>query len=205
MRELAESLLALAASEWGVAALIAHGYLESFILPVAHDLFLVTVALAEPHLSFIYSAISTLSSVLGLATGYAIGLWGGQFVLVRLVGPRMVIFAKRKIHRYDSWAIALACFTPVPVRVFAVVAGAVKLNFKKYIFIGMAARGLRFFLIGALIFFFGETIREWILEYMTWVMLGIFALLIIAGLIWHFVKTKVVEREAVGEPDPVQK
>jgi len=195
VKEFANHLLELAASPWGPLVLILHGYLESFVLPVAHDLFLITVALANPGASFAYAAMSTLSSVLGIVTGYAVGHFGGKYFLIRLIGPKTVVFIKQKIHKYDAWAIAIACFTPVPVRFFAVVAGIVNLNFRKLILIGLMARGLRFFLIGALIFFYGETIRHLILEYIGHVMLLILLICILGVLLWKGVKRFIIARQ----------
>jgi len=198
MREFAEYLLELAATPLGPIILMIHGYLESFILPVAHDLFLVAVSLGKPENSFLYAAMSTTVSVLGIMTGYVIGVYGGKPLLVKLINPRLIIQAKKKIHKHDFWAIAIACFTPIPVKVFAIIAGIVHLNFRKLVVVSIMARGLRFFMIGTLIYFYGETIREWVLSYMGWTMSLIFISMLVGAFFWKRIKRTMVKKEPYG-------
>lgn len=162
--------------------MVLHSFLESFILPLAHELFLIPVALAHPKLSFVYALMSTTASVMGMSVGYYIGSTGGKSILTRFINPKIFELAKREIHRYDAWAVALACFTPVPVKVFALVAGAVHLNYKKMIVIAFFSRGARYFLVAVLLYFYGATIREWLLDYMNIMMLVLF----VAGAIAYF-------------------
>ncbi len=115
--------------------------------------------------------------------------------MLKFIKPRLFILAKREIHRYDVWAVAIACFTPVPVKVFAVVAGAISLPYKKMIIIAFFSRGARFFLVSTLLYFFGEEIKKWILDYMDWVMIGTFVFMIFSALIWKGVQHFLIKKE----------
>lgn len=203
MREFAEHLLELAATPWGPIVLFAHSYMESFFLPVAHDLFLIAVCLAKPELSFVYALVSTIASTLGIATGYAIGKWGGHPILVKLFSKRIVDKAETFIHKYDFWAIAFACFTPVPVKVFSILAGTVELNFKKLIPVAFVFRGLRFLTVSTLMYFYGEQAREWILHYLNTFFGALMAVMLIGFILLRIVKHRhdKEDRENAKLPD----
>jgi len=195
LREFAEYLLDFASTGWGPLVMVLHAYFESFILPVAHELFLIPVSLAKPHLSLVYALMSTTASILGIATGYFLGKRGGRKILIWMIKPKLLALAKREIHKYDAWAVAIACFTPIPVKVFALVAGASRLNFKKMIVIAFLSRGARYFLVAGLIFFYGHTVREWILDYLNWVMVGLLILTVISVLAWKWVTRLLLQKE----------
>lgn len=160
-------LMEWASTPWGPMILIAHSYLESFVLPLPHDPILMTVALADPERSFIYATMSSLASALGLTTGYTIGrLTRKTRIAGKIRANKHFIEIETLINRYHRWATFIACFTPIPDKLYCAIAGLMKLDFKNFILIGLLARACRFFLVGGLIYFFGEPIRDWILHSM---------------------------------------
>jgi len=199
LREFAEYLFEFVATPWGPLTLVLHGYLESFIVPGPHDIFLIALCLAVPKLSFVYALMSTVSSVAGIATGYGIGRFGGRKLLVKLVKPRMLVLVKREFHKYHAWAMAIACFTPLPIKVFALAAGAFGVPFKSTMIVSFFSRAARFFLISTLFFFYGERIKVWVLDYMNWVMIGIIVFIIIGFVIWHFISNILMKKNKVDE------
>ena len=195
LREFAEYLLDFASTGWGPLVMVVHSFLESFILPLANELFLIPVCLARPHLSLLFALMTTTASVLGITVGYLLGKRGGRTLLIWMVRPKILALAKRQIVKYDTWAIAIACFTPVPVKVFALVAGAARLNLKKLIPIAFVFRGARYFLVCLLIYFYGATVREWLLNYMDWVMIALFVVTVAGFLIWKRVTQYMLQKE----------
>ena len=195
LRNFAEFLLEFAASGWGPAVMVAHAFLESFILPLAHELFLIPVSLARPNLSLVFALMSTIASTLGITVGYFLGKRGGRKLLLWMVKPKLLALAKKQINKYDTWAVAIACFTPIPVKVFALVAGAARLNLKKMIPIAFISRGARFFLVCLLLYFYGQTVREWILDYMEWVMIGLLLFMVASVLLWKYVTQWLLKKE----------
>ncbi|HCM43085.1 MAG TPA: hypothetical protein DIS66_07235 [Candidatus Omnitrophica bacterium] len=181
--KLALQLLEWAATPWGSLVLIIHSYLESFILPLPHDPILMTVALADPKYSFVFAAMSSLDSALGLTTGYTIGRLTRKTPLAcKIRANKHFAEVEGIIQRYHRWATFIACFTPIPDKLYCAVAGIMKLDFTNFILIGLLARACRFFMVGALIFFFGEVLRDWILHSMKWFLLGFVAL----GVVLYF-------------------
>jgi len=199
MRQFAEYLLDFVATEWGPVVLVTHAFLEAFILPVTHELFLIPIALARPHLSFVFALASTIASTTGIMVGYGLGRLGGRPILMRLFKPRVVATAKDYIHRYDAWAIAIACFTPIPVKVFALVAGATEMSIRKMIVIGFISRGLRYFLVVALIYFHGNAVREWILTYINWVMGILLGAMVLSIIGWKWIERLILRKNIKKE------
>ncbi len=199
MRHLAESLLELAATPWGIVALVVHAFFGAIILPLAHELFLIPVALAKPQWSFFYALVSTTLSVLGGAVNYGVGRWGGEKVIHKFVKPKLFLLIQKEIHRYDVWAVVIAYFTPIPDKLFALVAGAVHLPLKKMLIIAFLARGARFFLVCMLIYFYGYQIRAWLLDYLNLAMMLFLALMIFAAFSWKLCERYFFRKEHIPE------
>lgn len=198
MRAFAEYLLEFAATGWGPLILILHAFLESFILPIGHDVFLITVSLARPKWSLVFALLSTIFSTLGNIVGYKIGQWGGYNLLRRFVKPDILALAEVEIKKYDTWAIAIACFTPFPDKVFSPVAGVLNIDFRKFVWVIFFSRAARFYLVSLLLFFYGEAMREWILDYLGWVMMGLLVFMIASAVAWRIFTRYLMRKEHVG-------
>lgn len=197
MREFVEYLLEFAATGWGPLILVVHAFLESFILPVAHDVVLITVSLARPKWSLVFALMSTIASTAGNVVGYKIGHGGGYSLLRRFIKPTTLALAEHEIKKYDTWAIAIACFTPFPDKVFSPVAGALNIDFKKFVWVIFCSRALRFYLVSFLLFFYGESMREWILDYLGWVMVAILFFMILSAVLWKFFVRYLMAKEQI--------
>lgn len=184
LRPIVEFLLELAATPWGVMALILHGYLEAFILPGPHEAFLIPLCLSKPKMSLIYALLSTTFSTLGILTGYCIGRWGGHRILKKIMKAELLEKAEYEIQKYDFWAIAIACFTPLPVKVFGLLAGTFRLSVPKLALVAFISRGARFGLVAVAIYFYGESAKEIILKYSDWIMIGLLIFMGFSYFVW---------------------
>jgi len=194
LREWAEHLLELAGTPWGPVILVSHAFLESFILPVAHDFFLIAVSLAKPKMSLVYALMSTIASTLGNMVGYAIGNKGGKPLLDRMIKGKTLLMAKELLHRYDVWATAIACFTPFPDKVFSVCAGAFHLNFRKFVVVVFFARAARFYLVAFAVFFWGARARDFLLEYLPGIMIGFLVFMLVSAAGWKIFEKWLARR-----------
>jgi len=185
LREWAETLLDLAGTSWGPLILVTHAFLESFIMPVAHDFFLIAVSLGRPKLSLLYALMSTVASTAGNMVGYQIGKFGGRPLIERVVKFRTLKLTKELLHRYDAWATAIACFTPFPDKVFSLCAGAFHINFRRFVVVIFLARAARFYLISVLLFFYGAAVREFLLKYLSAIMAGLLIFIAASSVAWH--------------------
>jgi membrane protein YqaA with SNARE-associated domain len=137
--------------------------------------------------------IVTLASVLGGAFGYIIGhflWWKGaaeysgiaHFFFTHIPGFSEGVFESMQAQymKYGFWIVFTAGFTPIPYKVFTISSGAFDLNFFTFMFASTVSRGVRFFLVAFLIFWFGEPIRAFIDKYFNWLAL-LFTVLLVGG------------------------
>ena len=85
--------------------------------------------------------------------------------------------------KYNFWIVFTAGFTPLPYKLFTIAGGMFGINFPMFVIASVVSRGLRFFLIGWLIWKYGQPIKAFIDKYFnllatlfTVVLIGFFAL-----------------------------
>jgi membrane protein YqaA with SNARE-associated domain len=90
-------------------------------------------------------------------------------------------------RQYDAWAVGMAGFTPIPYKVFTIAAGAFKINFPVFVLASIAGRAGRFFLVAALIYRFGPSVKDFIERYFNLLTFVFFALLILGFVVIRYV------------------
>lgn len=191
LHELLSSLLSwvesFAATPYGGWALFAIAFAESSFFPIPPDVLLIALCLGQPDLSLFFALICTVASVTGGMLGYGIGFWGGRPVLKRLFNPQKIRAVESYYDRYNAWATGIAGLTPLPYKIFTVSGGVFAINFKIFVIASVLARGLRFFAVATLIYFYGESVRAFIERYLN--LLSILVVVILIGGYWFFART----------------
>ena len=127
--------------------------------------------------------------VLGGGIGYAIGLYGGRPLLYRFFNDDKIHAVERLYDRYNAWATGIAGLTPIPYKVFTIAGGAFKVNFTVFVVASAVSRSLRFMVEGALLFFFGAPIRDFLFRWFNWLSIA-FVILLVGGF-WFLVNMTV--------------
>ncbi len=166
LRRLYDWLLSLAASPHALWVLAVVSFVESSIFPIPPDVLLIPMVLAAPRRAFTIASVCTIASVAGGAAGYLIG-WG----LFEQVGRPVLGFYGMEVqfevfraqyNAFGAWAVLIAGVTPFPYKVITILSGATGLSFTIFMLASLIARGLRFFLIAALLWRFGPPVRDFI-------------------------------------------
>lgn len=166
---------------WWLAALF---FIESsfFIIPV--DPLLILFCVENNKRSFYYARIATIASVVGGLFGYFIGavLWQliGPFMLKWIISKPTFYALVAKYKMYQTWAVLIAGFTPVPYKAVTISAGFCALPLIPFIFYSTLARGARFFLVAGLIRVFGERAKVFIDTYFNYLVVA-FVLIVIGS------------------------
>jgi len=168
---------------YGFSGLFILAFIESSFFPIPPDILLIILALASPEQAYFLALIATIGSVLGGILGYYIGFAGEKLILEKLFVKKKLRRIHNLFNKYESAAVFIGGFTPLPYKLFTIAAGVFYLDFKKFIIASILSRGLRFFLIASLISFFHEGIETFILEYVN-VLSIIFGVLIIGYFIF---------------------
>jgi len=146
----------------GGVGLFILAFIESSFFPIPPDLLLVVLALAEPEKALFFSLICTIGSVLGGMFGYLIGFVGEETLLRRFVKEEKIEKVHNLFNKYESWAIFIAGFTPIPYKVFTIAGGVFYINFWKFVLMSFLSRGLRFFLVGISVMYLGRLFLDYL-------------------------------------------
>jgi membrane protein YqaA with SNARE-associated domain len=186
LRRLYDWVLHWAETPYGAPALFGLALAESSFFPIPPDPLLIALCLGAPGLSLRFAANATLASVLGGMLGYGIGagawhlLEGWFFAYVPGVSAEAFARVQGLYDSYDFWAVFLAGLTPIPYKVFTLSAGVFSINFPVFVVASVLSRGLRFFLLAGLIFYFGQPITRFIDRYFN-LLAWAFGLLLVGG------------------------
>lgn len=187
-----------AATPYGHWALFALAFAESSVFPIPPDVLLIALCLARPEGSFWFALLCTAGSVLGAMFGYGLGYWGGRPLLKRLFKAAKIRAVESLYDRYNAWATGIAGLTPLPYKIFTVSGGVFAINFKIFVFASIVARGLRFFVVAALIYAFGEPVKAFIVRYLN-LLSVVFVVMLIGG---YWLVTHVFARTG-NDAEPV--
>lgn len=160
-------------------------FLEAiFFLPV--DPLLVLFCIEHKARAWYYATVATCASVAGGVCGYFIGLsiWEtvGQKMIALFFSPEMFANAVELYKNYESWAVLIAGFTPIPYKLVTLTAGFCGLPLIPFIMYSFIARGARFYLVAFVISTWGEQIKEYIDRYFN-ILVALF-LVIALGVVW---------------------
>ena len=162
LHRLADWTEGLADSDWAVALLSLIAISESVIFPIPPDPLLIAIGLTEPGSAIWLAGLVTVGSVIGAYMGHWLGRKVGRPLLRKLVSDSKTERVEAMFNKYGAWAILVAAFTPIPFKVFTILAGIMNLEMRPFILASIIGRGARFLTIGVLIFIFGEDIQSFI-------------------------------------------
>lgn len=178
--------MGLAAHRHAKPALAAVSFVESSLFPVPPDVLLIPMVLAEREKAFRIAFICTVASVLGGLLGYAIGVFLfeelGQPVLEFYgYGQKFAEF-QGKYHDWGAWAVLIAGVTPFPYKVITILSGVTSLDIFIFTACSVVARGLRFYLVAGLLWYYGEPVRDFI-ERRLGLLFTLFCILLVGGFV----------------------
>ena len=184
LRRLYHWTMEMAAQKNAPWVLAAVAFVESSVFPIPPDVLLIPMVLAARNSAWRYAAICTIASVLGGMLGYAIGSGlyegvGRPILDFYGYGAKFSDFTAR-YNEYGGWIVFIAGVTPFPYKVITIASGVTDLDFATFTTASVLARGLRFFVVAALLYWIGQPIREFI-EKRLGLLFTIFCVLLIGG------------------------
>ena len=178
--------LEIAAGPHALPALLLVSFAESSVFPLPPDILLIPMILARPSQAWRLAALCTLSSVAGGLLGYAIG-----YFLFDSVG-RPVLEFYHAMDRYDAlkagfdqwgvWIIIIKGMTPIPYKLITIASGVAQFDLMAFVGASIISRSVRFFLVAALLWYFGDAARQFIERRLTLVT-TIFAVALVGGFV----------------------
>ena len=188
IRRLYDWVISWAETRYGTPALGIMSFCESSFFPIPPDVLQIALSVGKPLRSFWYATVSLVGSVSGALLGYLIGFafWMAtqDFFFTYIPGFTEEVFDKvKELYQGNAFlAIFTAAFTPIPYKVFTVAAGACSISLWTLIVASIIGRGARFYLVAALMYICGPTVKTWIDRYFNLLTI-VFTVLLIGGII----------------------
>lgn len=193
VRKLYDWVLSWSESRWGALALFVLAFAESSFFPIPPDVLLIALCIGATAKSFRFAAICLAGSVIGAMAGYAIGLFAWQtpsgeftalanFFYEHVFTLEQFNEVKALYDQYNFWIVFTAGFTPLPYKLITISGGLFNINLPMFIIASVVSRGMRFFLVAALIWKFGAPIKSFIDKYFNILAVAFTVLLI--GMFW---------------------
>lgn len=186
IRDLYNWTMRLASHERAPQALFGVSFVESSVFPIPPDVMLIPMVLAERAKAWFYALLATAGSVLGGVAGYLIG-----YLLYESVGqPVLAMYGyadkfqsfASQYNEWGAWIVFIAGVTPFPYKVITIASGVTELNFLVFVVASILSRGLRFFIVAGLLYWFGQPIRDFI-EKRLGLVFTVFVILLVGGFV----------------------
>jgi membrane protein YqaA with SNARE-associated domain len=161
-------------------------FAESSFFPIPPDVLLVPMVLANRDKAWRLAAICAVASVAGGIAGYMIGAVLYDSVgawVIRLYGYGEQVEAFRHAYaEWGTWIILIKGLTPIPYKIVTITSGFAGYDLGWFIVLSAITRSARFFLVAALLYFYGERVRNFIEKRLEMVMAGV-AVVVLGGFV----------------------
>jgi len=186
IRRLYDWTMAKAAGPNATTMLFVISFAESSFFPIPPDVMLVPMCLANRARAFFLAAWCTLASALGGVLGYLIGAFLFESIgqwLVDAYGLGEGMEAFRALYtEWGIWAVLIGALTPIPYKLVTIASGIAGYNFPMFVLLSVLARGFRFGVEAALVYRFGEPVREFV-EKRLEIIVSVLVALVVGGFI----------------------
>ncbi len=186
VRKLYDWMMRLAGHRLALWWMAGVSFVESSVFPIPPDVMLIPMILARPSRAFLIATVCTVASVVGGFLGYAIGYW-----LLEAIGRPVLAFYgqmqnfeafQAMFREYGWWIIVIKGMTPIPYKLITIASGAASFPLASFAVASVISRGMRFFLVAALLWKFGPPIRAFVEERLTLVTTA-FVVLLVGGFV----------------------
>ena len=145
-------------------------FIESFIFPLPTDIFLIPMIIAKRNKYLFLIILTTIFSVLGGMIGYFIGYYFWDILqpyFIKLYPGFEINFEnfKEKFLKIGWILVMIGGFTPFPYKIITVSCGILNVNFLLFTLFSAISRFLRFFLVGFIVYKFGEQTKKIVDKY----------------------------------------
>ena len=139
-------------------------FTESIIFPFPQEIFMIPMMASNKERIFKIAGFALLGSLLGAIVAYLIGLYLfesiGRYILDLYNLNESFLNFSDQIANYGFIYVFIGGFTPVPFKIITLSSGFMGINFLIFITASLISRSIRFFLIGYIIWKYGEVFMQ---------------------------------------------
>jgi membrane protein YqaA with SNARE-associated domain len=187
-----EATLAHLLGRYGGWGLFGISFLDSSFLafPFVNDLLLIKLASVEPDKAVLYSLQCTVGSVLGAYVIFAITLQASR-VLSRRPAPREKSYVRRWMERNDFLSVLVGSLLPppTPFKIFAIIAGSLRMSTLRFLVALLIGRGIRFGIEAWLGVEYGVAAQAFLIKNFLWLCLALVMILVVIVVVYRRFKS----------------
>ena len=197
IKKLYDKCVAWAGYRYAKPILAIEAFIESSFFPIPPDVMIIPMVISKKNEFIRIALIATIFSVLGALFGYYIGFSLNEVTtkIFEFYGYEYSDSFKEKFTTgggFFAWLgiLVTAGFTPLPFKLLTISSGIIHFNLTTFIFICVATRGLRFFLVAYLSYRFGQKLGPFLEKQGTkWsIIIATIIILIAAGIYFLFLR-----------------
>lgn len=186
----------MARSPYAVASMFTLSFTDACVSPIIPEVLLVPMCIANRQKSYVYAFWASVGSVLGGMTGYFLGffLWESglrEFAYANIPGfdPEWFLKVSRWYGENAFLWVWLAGFTPLPYKVFTVLAGVchADVDFVTFVAASALSRTPRFYMTVWLLNRYGKPVLDFVMKRLGAAFLVVL-LVILAIVLWQQLK-----------------
>ena len=167
------------------------GYVEAIIFPLPQEIFMVPMMLSERSKVFRIAFYSFIGSILGGITAYYLGLLFFDSIVNPIINfydySHHFLFFKDQINEFGFIYVFIGGFTPLPFKIITLTSGALSIPFWNFLIAAILSRGLRFYLVGFLIWKYGEKVINTVDKKLNLISFGILGIVLIFYFIYKII------------------
>ena len=194
IKKLYDKCVTWAGYKYAKPILAIEAFIESSFFPIPPDVMIIPMVVSKRNEFIQIALITTIFSVLGALFGYYIGYSLNEVAvkIFEFYGYEYSGTFKEKFSTgggFKAWLGILftAGFTPLPFKLLTISSGIIHFNLMTFIFICIATRGLRFFLVAYLTYKFGQKIGPFLDKQGTkWSIIIAVIIILMATVIYFF-------------------
>ncbi|GIP31957.1 YqaA family protein [Paenibacillus sp. J2TS4] len=175
--------------DFGSLGLFIHSFMDAVIFPIPAFFLQVPLSIIHPSSALSLASVGYLGSLLGTPLGYLIGKGLGKSVLYKFLKKDWIEKASTMFNRNGEAAILVGAFTPIPFKVFTILAGCLNFSVWKLILYAALGRAAKFYVVGALFYMYGRA-AESMIDSLKYIFLGIGVVLGIGFIVVKIIKNK---------------
>ncbi|MCM3631012.1 VTT domain-containing protein [Paenibacillus glycanilyticus] len=142
---------------WG---LFVHSMIDAIIFPIPALFLQVPLSLVNPSDAFLLATVGYIGCLIGTPIGYLIGKFLGNSILYKILKKEWIEAATKMFTKNGDTAVLIGSFTPIPFKVFTILSGALNFPLWRLIMYAAVGRAAKFYLVGALIYFYGQAAEK---------------------------------------------
>ena len=139
-------------------------FFESIVFPFPQEVFMIPMMASDRDRIFKIAWFALLGSLFGAIAAYFIGMYLfesiGMYILNLYGLYETFTNFSDQVSEYGFLYVFVGGFTPVPFKIITLSSGFIGINFLIFIAASIISRSIRFFLIGYIIWKFGEDIMK---------------------------------------------